>query len=156
MEVNPPTLAFLLHDVARLLKKRLEQNSRGSGLTRSQWQILAYLAQNEGINQKGLAELLEIEPITLGRIVDKLETLGLIERHPHPTDRRTWLLHLVEAARPKLEQIRELGDVTHEEALAGVSEDDRQHLLKTLQALKENLTQASDAPLAGQKRASHG
>jgi MarR family transcriptional regulator for hemolysin len=156
MEVNPPTLAFLLHDVARLLKKRLEQNSRGSGLTRSQWQILAYLAQNEGINQKGLAELLEIEPITLGRIVDKLETLGLIERHPHATDRRTWLLHLVEAARPKLEQIRELGDVTHEEALAGVSEDDRQHLLKTLQALKENLTQASDAPRAGQKRASHG
>jgi len=154
MEVNPPTLAFLLHDVARLLKKRLEQNSRGSGLTRSQWQILAYLAQNEGINQKGLAELLEIEPITLGRIVDKLETLGLIERHPHATDRRTWLLHLVEAARPKLEQIRELGDVTHEEALAGVSEDDRQHL--TLQALKENLTQASDAPRAGQKRASHG
>jgi MarR family transcriptional regulator for hemolysin len=156
MEVNPPTLAFLLHDVARLLKKRLEQNSRESGLTRSQWQILAYLAQNEGINQKGLAELLEIEPITLGRIVDKLEALGLIERHPHPTDRRTWLLHLMEAARPKLEQIRELGDVTHREALAGVSEADRQHLLKMLQALKENLTQACDAPLAGQKRASHG
>src|SRR5580704_7538696 len=156
MEVKPPTLAFLLHDVARLLKKRLEQNSGGSGLTRSQWQILAYLAQNEGINQKGLVELLEIEPITLGRIVDKLEALGLIERHPHPTDRRTWLLHLVEAARPKLEQIRELGDVTHREALAGVAEADRQHLLKMLQALKENLTQACDAPLAGQKRASHG
>jgi MarR family transcriptional regulator, transcriptional regulator for hemolysin len=156
MEVNPPTLAFLLHDVARLLKKRLEQNARGSGLTRSQWQILAYLAQNEGINQRGLAELLEIEPITLGRILDKLETLGLIERHPHPTDRRTRLLHLVEAARPKLQQIRELGDVTHREALAGVSEDDGQHLLKTLQVLKENLTQACDAPLAEQERASHG
>jgi MarR family transcriptional regulator, transcriptional regulator for hemolysin len=154
MEVNPPTLAFLLHDVARLLKKRLEQNSRG--LTRSQWQILAYLAQNEGINQKGLAELLEIEPITLGRIADKLEALGLIERHPHPTDRRTWLLHLMPAARSRLEQAGEYGDVTHREALAGVSEADRQHLLKTLQALKENLTQACDAPLARQKRASHG
>jgi MarR family transcriptional regulator for hemolysin len=156
MEVMPPMLGFLLHDVARLLKKRLERNSGGSGLTRSQWQVLAYLAQNEGINQKGLAELLEIEPITLGRIVDKLETLGLVERHPHPTDRRTWLLHLVEAARPKLEQIRELGDVTHREALAGVSEDDRQHLLKTLQALKENLTHACEASLAGQERTSHG
>jgi MarR family transcriptional regulator for hemolysin len=156
MEIDPPTLAFLLHDVARLLKKRLEQNSRGFGLTRSQWQILAYLARNEGINQKGLAELLEIEPITLGRIVDKLERLGLIERHRHPTDRRTRLLHLVEAARPKLEQIHELGDVTQGEALAGVPEDDRQHLLKTLQALKENLTQACDAAIAGQKRASHG
>ena len=156
MDVNPPTLGFLLHDVARLLKKRLEQNSGGSGLTRSQWQILAYLAQNEGINQKGLAELLEIEPITLGRIVDKLETLGLIERNPHPSDRRTWLLHLVEAARPKLEQIRELGDVTHREALAGVSEDEGQCLLRTLEAMKANLTEACEAPTAGQKRASHG
>jgi hypothetical protein len=64
MEINPPTLGFLLHDVARLLKKRLEQHSRGSGLTRSQWQILAYLAQNEGINQKGLAEPFDIEAIT--------------------------------------------------------------------------------------------
>jgi MarR family transcriptional regulator for hemolysin len=156
MDVEPPTLAFLLHDVARLLKKRLEQHSRGSGLTRSQWQILAYLAQNEGINQKGLAELLEIEPITLGRIVDKLETLGLIERHPHPTDRRTRLLHLVEAARPKLEQIRELGDVTHKKALAGVSQDDGQRLLQTLEAMKANLTEACEASIAGQKRTSHG
>jgi len=156
MEVKPPTLAFLLHDVARLLKKRLEQNSGGSGLTRSQWQILAYLAQNEGINQKGLAELLEIEPITLGRIVDKLETLGLIERRPHPTDRRTWLLHLVEAARPKLIQIREFGDITHREALAGVSEDDGRRLLKTLEAMKANLTEACEAPITGQKRESHG
>jgi MarR family transcriptional regulator, transcriptional regulator for hemolysin len=156
LEVDPPTLAFLLHDVARLLKKRLEQNSRGSGHTRSQWQILAYLAGNEGINQKGLAELLEIEPISLGRSVDKLKTLGLIKRNPHPTDHRAWLLHLVEAARPKLEQIRELGDVTHREALAGVSEDDGQRLLQTLQAMKANLTEASDAPFAGQKRVNHG
>ena len=155
MEVNPPPLGFLLHDVARLLKKRLEQHSRRSGLTRSQWQILAYLAGNEGINQKGLAELLEIEPITLGRILDNLEMRSLIERHPHPTDRRTWLLHLVEAARPKLEEIRELGDVIRGEALAGVSEDDGQRLLQTLQAMKANLTEASDAPFAGQKRASH-
>jgi MarR family transcriptional regulator for hemolysin len=156
MEVDPPTLGFLLHDVARLLKKRFEQNSSGSGLTRSRWQVLAYLAQNEGINQTGLAELLEIEPITLGRIVDKLETMGLIERHPHPTDRRTWLLHLMPAARPKLEQVRQLGDVTRREALAGVSDDDRQRLLKTLEAMKANLTEACEAPIAGQKRASHG
>ena len=151
MEVDPPTLAFLLHDVARLLKKRLEQNSRGSGLTRSQWQILAHLAGNEGINQKGLAELLEIEPITLGRILDKLEARSLIERQPHPTDRRTWLLHLVEAAHPKLERVRELGDFTRGEALAGVSDADRQRLLKTLEAMKANLTGACEAPIAGQK-----
>ena len=150
------TLDFLLHDVARLLKKRYEQNSRGSGPTRSQRQVLTYLSQNEGINQARLAELIEIEPITLGRLVDKLETLGLIERHPHPTDRRTWLLHLMPTARSRLEQAGEHGDVTRREALAGVSEVDRQCLLKTLDAMKKNLTEASEAPLAGQERASHG
>ena len=156
MEPNAPTLGFLLHDVARLLRKRFEQNARGSGLTRSQWQVLAYLAQNEGINQSGLADLLEIEPITLGRIVDKLQTLALIERHPHPSDRRVWLLHLTPAARSKLTQLRRLGDVTRGEALTGVSEADTERLLKTLQALKTNLMLACDAPATGQKKVSHG
>jgi MarR family transcriptional regulator for hemolysin len=154
MEVDPPTLSFLLHDVARLLKRRFEQNSHD--LTRSQWQVLTCLAQNEGINQKGLAELIEIEPITLGRIIRKLETRRLIERNSHPADRRRRLLHLMPAARGRLEQAGECGNVTHRQALAGVSEADRQHLLKTLQALKANLTEACEAPTAGQKRASHG
>jgi MarR family transcriptional regulator for hemolysin len=149
-------LGFLLHDVARLLRKRFEQNARGSGLTRSQWQVLAYLAQNEGINQSGLADLLEVEPITLGRIVDKLKTLTLIERHPHPSDRRVWLLHLTPAARSKLAQLRRLGDVTRGEALTGVSETDTERLLKTLQALKTNLMLACDTPATGQKNVSHG
>src|SRR5712671_7900544 len=156
VESNAPTLGFLLHEVARSLRRRFEQNARGSGLTRSQWQVLAYLAQNEGINQSGLADLLEIEPITLGRIVDKLQTLALIERHPHPSDRRVWLLHLTPAARSKLTQLRRLGDVTRGEALTGVSEADTERLLKTLQALKANLTDACDSPIAGQKRVSHG
>ena len=156
MDGNSPALGFLLHEVARLLRRRFEQNARGCGLTRSQWQVLTYLAQNEGINQARLAELLEIEPITLGRILDKLEARSLIERQPHPTDRRTWLLHLMPAARSRLEQVGEYSALTRREALAGVSEDDKQHLLKTLQALKANLTQACDAPHAGQKRANHG
>jgi len=149
MEADPPAFAFLLHDVARLLKKRFEQNSRG--LTRSQWQVLASLAENEGVNQARLAELIEIEPITLGRIVAKLETLRLIKRSPHPADRRRWLLHLMPAAPIRLERAREYDDVTRREALVGVSEDDRQHLLKTLQALKENLTQACAATPAAEK-----
>ena len=156
MESNAPTLGFLLHDVARLLRRRFEQNARGSGLTRSQWQVLAYLANNEGINQSGLADLLEIEPITLGRIIDKLQMRGLIERHPDPSDRRAWLLHLTPAARPKLTQLRGLGDVTRGEALAGVSEADTESLLSTLQALKANLADACDSPVARQKRANHG
>ena len=156
MEANSPTLGFLLHDVARLLRRRFEQNARGSGLTRSQWQVLAYLAQNEGINQTGLADLLEIEAVTLGRIVDKLETQRLVERLPHPIDRRAWILRLTPAARPALAQVRRLGDMTRGEALAGVSEADTRHLLNTLQMLKANLAHACEAPVVTEKRASHG
>jgi DNA-binding MarR family transcriptional regulator len=156
MEDHSPTLGFLLHDVARLLKRRFEQNARGTGLTRSQWQVLALLAQNEGIHQGKLAELLDIEAITLGRIVDRLETQGLIERRPHPSDRRIWLLHLTEAAQPKLTQLRQLGEITRGEALAGTTEPDRESLLKTLRILKANLTDPCDSPVAEQKRANHG
>jgi MarR family transcriptional regulator for hemolysin len=149
MEANSSTLDFVLHDVARLLRKRFEQNARGSGLTRSQWQVLTYLAQNEGISQSGLAELLDVEPIILCRIVDKRQAFGLIERHPHPSDRRVWILHLTPAAHPKLMQARS-------EALAGVSDTEGSHLLETLQALKLNLTDACDSSVAGHKRATHG
>src|ERR1044071_1091741 len=82
-------LGFLLHDVARLMRKRFEQNARDLGLTRSQCQVLAHLARNEGIHQGALAELLEIEPITLTRILDRLEEGGLVERLRHPQERRT-------------------------------------------------------------------
>jgi MarR family transcriptional regulator for hemolysin len=159
VEPNPPPLApplgFLLHEVARLLRRRFEQNARGSGLTRSQWQVLATLANNEGINQSGLADLLEIEPITLGRIIDKLQARGLIERHPDLSDRRAWLLHLTSAARPKLTQLREPADVTRAEALAGVPEADTERLLRTLQALKANLADACNAQVRA-KRVNHG
>jgi MarR family transcriptional regulator for hemolysin len=156
MPNNSPALGFVLHDVARLLRKRFEQKARGTGLTRSQWQVLVYLDQNEGIHQGRLADLLDIEPITRGRIVDRLQAQGLIGRLPHPRDRRIWLLHLTSAARPKLEQLRQLGDTTRAEALAGISEPDRECLLKTLRTLKANLTNACVSLVAEQKRASHG
>jgi MarR family transcriptional regulator, transcriptional regulator for hemolysin len=156
MEANSSTLDFLLHDVARLLRKRFEQNARGSGLTRSQWQVLTYLAQNGGINQSGLAELLDVEQITLCRIVDRHQAFGLIERHPHPSDRRVRILHLTPTAHLKLIQARKLGDMTRSEVLARVSDIDGLHLLETLQALKLNLTDACDSSVAGHKRVTHG
>ena len=140
------TLGFLLHDVARLLRRRFEQNARDLGLTRSQWQVLAYLAQNEGIRQSALADILDIEPITLVRLLDKLESLGLVERRAHPHDRRVWLLHLTDKARPALEQMRRIGALTREEALSGIAEGDRERLMRTLAAMKENLAAALDQP----------
>ncbi|WP_448190942.1 MarR family winged helix-turn-helix transcriptional regulator [Azospirillum sp. sgz301742] len=150
-----PTLGFLLHDAARLLRKRFEQRARHLGLTRSQWQVLAYLATCQGIHQGGLAELLDIEPITLVRLLDKLEAIGLIERRPHPTDRRIRLLHLTEAAHPLLGSMRTLGEITRAEALDGVSPADREALFRALTAMKSNLIEACERPIEEQS-SSHG
>src|SRR5258708_25213691 len=78
------SFGVLLHDIARLLRKRYEQRARPLGLTRAQWQVLAHLQRHEGINQSGLAELLEIEPITIARLVDRMEEAGLVAPRPGP------------------------------------------------------------------------
>ncbi len=150
-DANSPTITFLLHTCARLLKKRFEQNSHGSGLTLSQWKVLVYLSTNEGINQAGLADLLDVEPITLARSVDKLQAMKLIDRRPNPVDRRSWLLHLTSAADEKIQLAKTIGDGTRAEALAGISAADREHFLKTLQRMEHNLVKACEAPAIGQK-----
>jgi len=149
---SQPTVGFLLHDVARLLRKRYEQHARDLGLTRSQWQVLAYLAKNEGIHQGGLAELLEIEPITLGRIVDKLQAAGFVERRPHASDRRIWQLFLTERALPVLAEMQELGALTRSEALADIDDDEQTRLLATLGHMKANLLQALATPATGRRK----
>lgn len=139
---NDQTLGFLLHDVARLLRKRFEQRAKALGLTRSQWQVLAYLNRNEGIQQGSLADLLEVEPITVGRILDKLEQRDLVERRPHPTDRRIWLLYLRPPARPLIEEMLIIGEATRQDALAGLTDSDRRGLIASLSTMKSNLVAA--------------
>ena len=151
---NKPTLGFLLHDVARLLRKRFEQRARDLGLTRSQWQTLAYLNVNEGIHQGGLAEILEVEPITLVRILDRLQERGLIERRQHPSDRRIWLLFLKEAARPLISAMQGIGEATRAEALSGLTDADRARLVATLSTMKTNLVAACVQPV-DDKEVSH-
>ena len=154
MNTNP-TLGFVLHEVARLLRKRFEPRAKCLGLTRSQWQALAYLSKNEGIHQGGLAEMLEIEPITLVRILDKLAERGLIERRQHPKDRRIWMLYMRDTARPLVEAMREIGDETRSEALEGVSPEQREQLFAILSVMKTNLVQACRTPVA-EKETEHG
>jgi DNA-binding MarR family transcriptional regulator len=115
-----------------------------------------YLDQNEGINQIGLAELLDVEPITLSRILDRLEANGLIERHPDPSDRRVRILRLAPAGRRKLAQARTLSEVVRSEALIGVSEPDLLRLLETLKVVKSNLAHACESSIEKRKRAGHG
>jgi DNA-binding MarR family transcriptional regulator len=150
-----PTLGFLLHDVARLLRKRFEQRAKFLGLTRSQWQTLAYLANNEGIHQGGLADILEVEPITLVRILDKLAERGLIERRQHPTDRRIWLLYMREEARPLLAEMRIIGEETRGEAFQSISPEQRELLSEILSVMKTNLLLACRTPVV-ENETKHG
>lgn len=151
--VPPHTLCFLLNDAARLLRKRFEQKARNFGLTRAQWQALAYLSRNEGVSQGALAELLDIEPITLGRTIDRLEAQQLVERRPHERDRRIWRLYLRDAARPLLEAIKPIAEETRLEAFAGVAEADRETVMRALEAMRLNLIEASGAPARERERA---
>ncbi|HEY6433256.1 MAG TPA: MarR family transcriptional regulator [Acetobacteraceae bacterium] len=98
-------LSFLLHDVARLLRVEADKRARAHGMTRAQWAILIWLERQPGISQKELAELLEVEPITVARLIDRLEARGMVERRPDPKDRRIWRLHLLAAAHPVLREI---------------------------------------------------
>ncbi len=133
------TLGFLLHDASRLMRKRVDRRARALGLTRAQWRVLAQLRRREGINQSALADILEIENITMGRHIDRLEDAGWVERRPDPEDRRAWRLYLAEKVQPILDGMRVLSNETREEALAGLSPDQRDILIEGLVTIKDNL-----------------
>ncbi len=141
---------FLLHDISRLLRKRFDRRARDLGLTKSQWIVMAHLARHEGIKQSGLAEILEIEPITLARHLDRLGETGWIERRADPADRRVWRLHLTNKSRPLLNDLGALVDDTMEEALAGLGSPARQRLYDDLVAIRGNLSEreATESPAA--------
>ena len=140
MSTSKDTIGFLLHDAARLMRRDFERRTRTVGLTRAQWQTLFHLHRNEGCNQVTLADLLEVEPITLARVIDRLEASGLVERRADPDDRRARLLFLGERAHPLLDELKALGAQTRETALAGLSEDERNQLWTLLSRMRANLS----------------
>jgi MarR family transcriptional regulator, transcriptional regulator for hemolysin len=135
------SFGFLVHDVARLFGRRFNQRALlFLGLTRAQCKVLGYLARNEGINQAGLADLLEIKPMTLVRQIDRMEEDGWIERRPDPGDRRARRLFLTEKARPILARIFDLSNEVRDEAFAGLSEVEGRHLISLLGRVHGNLS----------------
>ena len=138
----------VLADASRLLRRAFDARAREIGVTRPQWQVLSLLVRHEGINQGGLAELLEVEPITVCRMVDRLQEADLVERRPDPADRRSWRLFLTEKARELLQQLRPVADAMLEQALDGVSENDRIALVSTLDRIRANLSRRAPEPLA--------
>lgn len=137
-------LGFLIADVSRLMRREFDVRVRGIGVTRPQWRVLTLLARHGGVNQGRVADLLEVEPITLSRMVDRLQEAGLVERRADPRDRRAWQLFLTDKATPILSQIRERADELMEELLEGVSEAEQAVLGDALSRIHQNLSRRGD------------
>jgi DNA-binding MarR family transcriptional regulator len=166
----PMTFGFLLHDVSRLFRKRFEQRARirDLGLTRAQAAVLAHLARHEGINQAALAQIMEVEPITLVALLDRLQAAELVERRADPNDRRARTLHLLPAAHPMLDRIRALAAEITDEALSGVEPTVRDAMMRAMTIMRENLSAGEACTLPAEqqqqparaaavlRRASHG
>lgn len=135
-------LAFNINDVARLLRTYADQMAAGYGLTRAKWAVLARLDRFEGLKQNELADMLDLQPISLTRLLDGLSENGLIERRSDPNDRRAKRLFLTPAARPLLDRLSELGEQLMTTALAGLDQSETSALLTSLTTIKENLRQA--------------
>ena len=142
------SFGFLVNDVARLFGRRFDQNGRRLGLTRAQCRTLGYLTRNEGINQAGLADLLEIRPMTLVRQIDRMEEAGWIERRPDPADRRARRLFLTAKARPILGRIWNVANATRDEALARLSPVQAETLIDLLHRVHATLSATSAAASA--------
>jgi MarR family transcriptional regulator for hemolysin len=134
--------AFLVHDVARLMKTYADQKVRQYGMTRAQWVVLARLERFEGLKQSELADILDIQPISLTRLLDRLCANGLIERRPDPDDRRANRLYLTPAAKPVVESLDRLGRELMAEVLEGIDDDTVTLMLGQLGVAKDNLRKA--------------
>jgi DNA-binding MarR family transcriptional regulator len=133
-------LDFLLADVSRLQRRAFDERTRAIGVTGPQWRLLTTLFRNEGINQGTLAELLEVEPITLCRMVDRLEESGLIERRANPSDRRAWQLYLTTKGLPLIDDLRTLADAQYGVTLDGITTDEQDQLRDILERMRANLS----------------
>lgn len=140
-------IGIILADVSRLLRRSFDARARDIGVTRPQWQVLSALLRNEGINQGGLADILEVEPITVCRMVDRLQDADLVERRPDPADRRAWSLFLTEKGHGVIAQLRPLAEEMLVEALDGVEATERDRMLATLDRIRQNLSRRPTSPM---------
>jgi MarR family transcriptional regulator, transcriptional regulator for hemolysin len=134
--------AIILKDVARMLRTYADYKGNQFGVTYAQWVVLARLDRFEGLKQSELAEMLDLQPISLTRLLDRLCDSGLIERRSDPNDRRAKRLFLTPAAKPIIERLGNLGEELMATALAGVPRDSVEKMVAQLAIVKENLRQA--------------
>ena len=132
-------LFILMHDVARLTRVEADRRARRNGMTRAQWGILLRLGRTPGLSQKELADILEVEPITVARLVDRLEATGMVERRADRQDRRVWRLHLRPEATGLLESITQQREALADFISAGLPAATREAMVEGLLLMKANL-----------------
>ena len=154
-------VGYLLKDVSRRYVARFERHAAEVSLTLMQCKVLLHLSKNEGASQVRLCELTDVEPMMMVRILDHMEADKLLERRPHPADRRARRLYLTRKAAPILDEIDRISEVTRNEIFAGVGKADREAFLKVLQHAHENAcgleaatqADAQQNPVASRRRA---
>lgn len=133
------TLGFIIQDVARLMRRNFNRRVQDLGLTQAQWQILVLISRMEGARQSQIADILEMQPISVARMLDRMESAGWVERRPDPQDRRAVNLYLTAKAEPILEQMRARAAQTRALALSGLSGEDHDAVSAILQKMRDNL-----------------
>ncbi len=142
---------FLISDVARLVRKHFDRRAACHGLTRVQWRALRRLFRSEGITQAALAEQLEIEPIAVGRVLDRLQAAGFVERRADPADRRVWRLYLTARAREVAADMERIGYEARQDIARGMPASELATMTALLERIKERL-QASSGSRSACKR----
>lgn len=130
---------FLLHDVSRYIRYAFDARARSIGVTRPQYRVLLFLARNEGPSQSEIADALDVERITLGRMVDRMAEAGLVERREDPSDRRVWRLHMLPAAQGLVDRLTAIGAEVEAEALSHLEPGERDTLRRLLATMRDGL-----------------
>ena len=137
------TLPFEIGETAHALRKAFDRRAVGMGVTRAQWKVLFRLERNPGLRQIELADMLDIEPITLSRIIDRLEEAGFVERVADPADRRAWRLHVTARAQPLIEKLHAVADEMIADAFAGIDPGEIAITRKVLGRVRDNASRAA-------------
>src|SRR3954447_25946531 len=137
------TIPFEISETAHAMRKAFDRRAVGMGVTRAQWKVLFRLQRQPGLRQIELADILDIEPITLSRIIDRLEEGGLVERAADPADRRAWRLHVTARAQPLIVKLRRVADEMISEAFAGIDPEQIAIARAVLGRVRENASRAA-------------
>ena len=132
-------IGFLITDIGRRLRRAFQKRMVGNSLTLAQARALVYVSRHRGIRQVELAEMLEVQPITLARLIDQLESHDLVQRHSDPNDRRAYQLHPTDNAAPHIEEIFSVIDGIRAEVLEGFSQQEIDALESALIKIRDKL-----------------